>query len=166
MFCPSRRGMGHGVNGGFTRYIVARPDQLFRLPDELPAEHGSLCEPLAACVHAICELTPLRLGDVALVSGPGPMGLLTLKLLLAEGVKTLVCGTDADCSRLNLARQMGAHAVIDVTRQDLIEHVKAETDAQLTDIITKGKGKMPAFKGKLTDDQIKAAVEHFMSLGK
>src|SRR5256885_8743508 len=27
MFCPARRGMGHGVNGAFTRYIVARPNQ-------------------------------------------------------------------------------------------------------------------------------------------
>jgi len=26
MFCPERRGMGHGVNGAFARYVVVRPD--------------------------------------------------------------------------------------------------------------------------------------------
>ena len=38
MFCTDRRGMGHGVNGAFTRYTCVRPDQLFRLDDALPEE--------------------------------------------------------------------------------------------------------------------------------
>ena len=33
-------------------------------------------------------------------------------------------------------------------------------------VTTDGKGKMPSYKGKLTDDQIKAAVEFYRSLGK
>ena len=134
MFCQARRGMGHGVNGGFTRYIVARPDQLFRFPDEVPLEEGAVCEPFAASVHAVCELTPLRVGDVALVSGPGPMGLLALKLLVALGIKTIVSGTDADSSRLEMAKQMGAHSTVNVTRQDLTDYVKAETDGFGVDV--------------------------------
>src|SRR5258707_5145335 len=126
MFCPARRGMGHGVNGGFAQYIAARPDQLFRLPAELSLEEGAVCEPLAASVHAICELTPLRVGDVALVSGPGPMGLLCLKLLLAEGIRTIVAGTDADSARLELGKRMGAHSVVNVSQQDLMTHIKEE----------------------------------------
>ena len=103
MFCPERRGMGHGVNGAFTRFVVVRPDQLFRLPDDVPLEEGAVCEPFAAAVHAVCERTPLRLGDVALISGPGPIGLLCLKLFAAQGVKTLVAGTEADLARLGVA---------------------------------------------------------------
>lgn len=42
-----------------------------------------------------------------------------------------------------------------------------ETDAQLTDSITNGKGKkMPAYKGKLTDDQIKDLVAYIRDLAK
>jgi cytochrome c6 len=45
--------------------------------------------------------------------------------------------------------------------------VQKQTDAQLTDIITNGKGgKMPAYKGKITDDQIKGLVEYVRSLAK
>src|SRR5215467_2662044 len=33
IFCRNRRGMGHGVNGAFTRYVVVRPDQLYRVPE-------------------------------------------------------------------------------------------------------------------------------------
>jgi cytochrome c6 len=44
--------------------------------------------------------------------------------------------------------------------------VQKQTDAQLTDIITNGKGKMPAYKGKLTDDQIKQLVATIRDLAK
>lgn len=44
--------------------------------------------------------------------------------------------------------------------------VKAMTEAQMITITTDGKGKMPSFKGKLTDDQIKQSVDFYRSLGK
>jgi cytochrome c6 len=46
--------------------------------------------------------------------------------------------------------------------------VQKQTDAQLTDSITNGMngGKMPAYKGKLTDDQIKGLVGFIRSLAK
>jgi L-iditol 2-dehydrogenase len=134
MFCPERRGMGHGVNGAFARYVVARPEQLFRLPDELPDTEGALIEPFAAAVHAVCDIAPLRLGDVALVSGPGPMGLMALKLLAAQGIKTIVAGTTVDELRLEMALKLGAAVVVDVTKQNLAEVVKAETDGFGVDV--------------------------------
>src|SRR5580698_141045 len=120
MFCPERRGMGHGVNGAFAPFVVARPDQLFKLPDELPDAEGALCEPFAAAVHAVCELTPLRLGDVAVISGSGPLGLLCLKILVAQRVKTIVLGASQDNSRLAKAKELGAALAVDVTLQDPI----------------------------------------------
>jgi len=44
--------------------------------------------------------------------------------------------------------------------------VQKQTDAQLTEIITNGKGKMPAYKGKVTDDQIKQLVATIRDLAK
>ena len=44
--------------------------------------------------------------------------------------------------------------------------VKSMTDAQLTDAITKGKGKMPAYEGKLKDTEIKDLVTYIRSLAK
>jgi len=134
MFCPDRRGMGHGVNGAFARYVVARPDQLFRLPDGFPIDEGAVCEPFAAAIHAVCELTPPRSGDVAFVSGPGPIGLLCLKLLAAQGIKTLVAGTDADQVRLELAKRIGAHVVINVSQQNLVREIQEQTDGFGADV--------------------------------
>ena len=44
--------------------------------------------------------------------------------------------------------------------------VKSHTDAQMIAITTDGKGKMPAYKGKLTDPEIKAAVDYFRTFAK
>jgi cytochrome c6 len=52
------------------------------------------------------------------------------------------------------------------TRDFASPEVKAETDAQLTDIIAKGKGKMPAYTGKLTDADIKGLVAYVRTLAK
>jgi L-iditol 2-dehydrogenase len=134
MFCAERRGMGHGVNGAFARFVVVRPDQLFPLAPDFPLDEGAVCEPLAAAVHAVCDLTPLRIGDVVLVSGPGPMGLLCLKLLVAAGFQTIVAGTDADRIRLDLARKIGADSVVNVSQQDLQEIIKEETDGFGVDV--------------------------------
>ncbi len=44
--------------------------------------------------------------------------------------------------------------------------VKAISESQMIEDTTNGKGKMPAFKGKITDAQIKDSVDYFRSLGK
>jgi L-iditol 2-dehydrogenase len=92
LFCPTRRGMGHGVNGAFTRYAVVREDQVYRLPEGFTFEEAALTEPFAAATHAVCEVTQPQAGDIVLLSGPGPIGLMCLKLLVAMGIHTIVAG--------------------------------------------------------------------------
>jgi L-iditol 2-dehydrogenase len=121
IFCPDRRGMGHGVNGGFARYVVMRPDQLFRVPEAISLEEASLSEPFAAAIQAVTEMTQVRIGDIVLVSGPGPIGLLCLKLLVAEGVTTIVAGAPGDNIRLEAAQRFGAAMVVNVGERSLLD---------------------------------------------
>ena len=44
--------------------------------------------------------------------------------------------------------------------------VQGQSDAQLTDVVTKGKNKMPAYDGKLTKEQIADLVAYIRELGK
>jgi mono/diheme cytochrome c family protein len=44
--------------------------------------------------------------------------------------------------------------------------VQAQSDAQLTEIVTKGKNKMPAYDGKLTKEQITGLIAYVRELGK
>lgn len=134
MFCKNRRGMGHGVNGAFARYAAARPDQLYAVPEGVPLSEAALVEPLAAAVHAVCDVARFKLGDVALVSGPGPIGLLVLKLLGAQGIRTLVAGTSEDTLRLEKAMAYGADRTIVVDREDLSETISEATGGAGVDI--------------------------------
>ena len=134
IFCANRRGMGHGVNGAFARYVVIRPDQFFRVPEHLPMEEAALSEPFAAAIQAVNERTDVRLGDTVLISGPGPIGLLCLKLLVAQGIKTIVAGAEGDDIRLQAAHQFGAFATVDVTKQNLLKTVHELTSGVGVDV--------------------------------
>ena len=134
MFCANRRGMGHGVHGAFTRYAVARPDQLYRVPEGVSLEEAALVEPLAAAVHAVCDVARFKLGDIAMVSGPGPIGLLVVKLLAAQGIRTLVVGMAEDEMRLQKAIAYGAAETVALGKQDLAEVVASATKGRGVDI--------------------------------
>jgi len=149
IFCPNRRGMGHGVDGGFTRYVVMRPDQLYRLPPALPLEEAAMSEPFAAAIRAVTELTEVRIGDTALVSGPGPMGLLCLKLLLAEGVKTIVVGAAGDDNRLEAARRFGAAATVNLSEQKLADAIRDHTSGVGVDVAFECAGHESSVRGCL-----------------
>lgn len=157
MFCLSRRGMGHGVNGALTRFVILRPDQLYRVPDHLPMEEAAMSEPFAAAIHAVTELTSTRIGDVVLISGPGPIGLLCLKLLVAEGIKTIVVGVDGDYLRLETARRIGAADVINLKERSVSDAVQQHTD---------GRGFDVAFECAGHPDSVRGCIEALRPLGK
>jgi len=72
--------------------------------------------------------------------------------------KCAMChGADGKGSPTGL--KMGVH---DFTSAD----VQKQTDAQLTETITKGKSKMPAYQGKLKDNEIKDLAAYIRTLGK
>ena len=124
IFCSRRRGMGHGVNGAFTRHVLLRPDQVYKVPDFISLEEAAISEPFAAAVQAVVELTPVRLGDTALISGPGPIGLLCLKLLVAQGVRTIVAGASGDDERLAAAMRFGAVATVKADKENLQDAIR------------------------------------------
>lgn len=134
MFCKTRRGMGHGVNGAFTKYVSVRPDQLFKIPEALSMDGAALVEPLAAAMHAVGDIGKVKPGDVVLVSGPGPIGLLCVKILAMRGVKIIVAGTSGDIFRLDLAIQFGASRTIKADLENVIDVINEETSGEGVDV--------------------------------
>jgi mono/diheme cytochrome c family protein len=92
------------------------------------------------------------------------LGLVVVSLCSSMAVAQDAAGTyKAKCSVCHGADGKGGKMG---TRDFASPEVKAETDAQLTEIITKGKGKMPAYDGKLKDTEIKDLVAYIRSLAK
>jgi L-iditol 2-dehydrogenase len=149
IFCPNRRGMGHGVNGAFTKYVVMRPDQLYRIPKNFSLDEAALSEPFAAVVQAVTEISQVRIGDTALVSGPGPIGLLCLKLLLAEGVRVIVAGAAGDNERLQAAARIGAAATVNIGERALSDVIQEQTGGVGVDVAFECAGHPGSVRGCL-----------------
>jgi threonine dehydrogenase-like Zn-dependent dehydrogenase len=80
---------------------------LHSLPDLLTPAHAALAEPTTVALHAVL-LQPPQPGDVVLVTGPGPIGLLAGRAARACGARVLISGTPADATtRLPAAQKLG-----------------------------------------------------------
>jgi L-iditol 2-dehydrogenase len=132
--CLQRKSIGSAVNGGFTKYLLVPERNIHALPLSVDEFSGALTEPLACCVHAL-ELTRIEPGEIAVVSGPGTIGLLTLQLVKAAGARVIVLGTDADEERLALARRLGADFTVNVNSADFRKVILDETEDQGADIV-------------------------------
>lgn len=149
IFCRNRRGMGHGVNGAFTNYVVVRPDQLYRVPDGFSLAEASVSEPFAAVVQAVAELTDVRPGDTVLVSGPGPIGLLAVKLLASQGIRTIVAGASGDDERLAAALRFGAAEAVNTGERTAAEAVRELTHGRGADVAFECAGHPASVRGCL-----------------
>ena len=119
--CLSRRSIGSAVNGGFARYVVVPAANIHVLPDTVDLAAGALSEPLACVVHSVLSTPTARPGDLAVIAGPGAIGLLTLQVVKAAGATVAVLGTDADEERLGLARSLGADYTFNVNDETFSE---------------------------------------------
>ena len=142
--CPERRSIGSGVNGGFAPYVVVPERNLHQLPDGLTFAEAALTEPLACVVHGALELPKVTAGDVAVIAGPGAIGLLTLQVARAAGATVIVLGTAADRHRLELAVELGAVRVVDVAAEDPVPIVRDLTGGWGADIVLECSGAGPA----------------------
>lgn len=149
LFCPTRRGMGHGVNGAFTRYAVVREDQVYKLPEGFTFQEAALTEPFAAATHAVCDVTRPQAGDVVLLSGPGPIGLMCLKLLVAMGIQTIVAGLAIDEARLECASRIGAARIVNVEKEDVVEAVRRATGGAGANIAIEAAGSAASLRNCL-----------------
>jgi L-iditol 2-dehydrogenase len=122
--CSERLAVGHAVDGGFAPYCIVHDDQVYKLPDNVDLDVGALAEPLACSVQAVCELAHVEPGDLVLVSGPGPVGLMTLQLAKAQGARVVVAGLASDEHRLAVARRMGAEVTVNVEEENIVDVVQ------------------------------------------
>jgi L-iditol 2-dehydrogenase len=134
LMCERRRSIGHGVDGAFARYVVVPADMVHRVPRPLDLQHAALAEPTAVAVHAVSERARVFAGDAVLVSGAGPIGLLVLQVVRAQGGRILAAGTARDGRRLDLARRLGAETTVNVDAQDLVAAARAWSGGDGVDV--------------------------------
>jgi threonine dehydrogenase-like Zn-dependent dehydrogenase len=73
------------MRGAFAQYITVSSANTLRIPDSLGTRAAALTEPTAITLHAV-QLSGVRPDDRVLVTGAGPVGLILVAVLSAQGV--------------------------------------------------------------------------------
>ncbi|MER6951823.1 NAD(P)-dependent alcohol dehydrogenase [Nonomuraea sp. NPDC000554] len=126
--CPRMRFFGTPpIDGAFREYVVLREEFAHPVPDSLSDDAAALIEPLSVGLWA-CRKARVGPGARVLVTGAGPVGLLSMQAARAFGA-TDVLVTDVNPARLRLARELGA-ATLDV-RENRLADAAYEPDVLL-----------------------------------
>ncbi|HEY3079457.1 MAG TPA: zinc-binding dehydrogenase [Chloroflexota bacterium] len=128
-YCENLR---RAVRGGFAQYGAAPLSQLRRIPDNVSFEEASFTEPLACILNAHSG-TRIDVGDDVVIVGAGPIGLLHMQVARHRGGRLIV--SDPLAARLEMAKQLGAHDVIDASSTDPVERVKELTEGRGADCV-------------------------------
>ena len=109
--CADKRSPGWGIDGAFADGLAMPAHLLHRVPDGLSDLVAALAEPMAVSVTALAR-TGVQPGDIVLIVGPGPIGILLAAGARAMGAATVVVAGRHDSDRLRFAATIGALTVV------------------------------------------------------
>lgn len=147
--CDNRRVLGvscgeYRRHGAFAERISVPRRIVYTLPESLPFEHGALVEAVSVAVHA-ANVTPVVLGDTAVVVGAGMIGLLAVQAIRAAGA-TQVIAVDLNDKRLGVAKELGADVILRADQCDVPAEVRKLTGGRGADIALEVVGATPTIK--------------------
>jgi L-iditol 2-dehydrogenase len=135
--CRKLVAMGYEIDGAFAEYVRIPASgvgtgNVFDLPADTSFEHAALAEPLA-CVINGQEMAGVKAGDVVVILGAGPIGILHVKLAKLAGAKRIIVSQTSE-HRRQAALAGGADVVINPKEEDMVERVKQLTGGLGADV--------------------------------
>lgn len=107
--CQHMELIGITYPGAFARYAKAPAKVTFPLPTGVTYEEGSLFEPAGVAMRGIDEAR-IAPGDIVVIVGCGPIGLVAVQMALAVGAAQVIA-IDVKDFRLEMARRAGARTL-------------------------------------------------------
>jgi alcohol dehydrogenase/L-iditol 2-dehydrogenase len=145
--CPHRSGFGYGTHGAMAEFVRVPARCLHHIPDSLSFERAALTEPCCVGYNAVAVQSHVRPGDIVVVLGPGPIGLLSAEIARIGGAGTLiVAGTSQDRARLGSARALGVAHAVDGEETDLRGLIGGLGDGLGADLVVDATGSSAAVK--------------------
>lgn len=135
--CQNVRIIGIDADGCFAEFVRIPESNIWKLDPAIPVEYGAILDPLGNAVHTVLA------GEVAglsvAVTGAGPVGLFAIAVAKACGGGP-VLATEPHPYRQDLARKMGADAVIDPSAGDPVAEVLRLTQGIGADVVLEMSG--------------------------
>ena len=99
------------IDGAFAELVTIHEQFAHPVPDQLSDDAAALLEPLSVGLWA-CRKAEVTAGSRVLITGAGPVGLVTAQCALALGASEVTV-TDINKHRLQLAQDLGATTTLD-----------------------------------------------------
>jgi L-iditol 2-dehydrogenase len=141
--CDNRQVLGvscgeYRRHGAFAEYVAVPQHIAFKLPDALSFDHAAMIEPVSVAVHAV-EITPVHLGDTAVVVGSGMIGALTIQAARLAGCARIIA-VDLEDHKLEMARKAGADDLVNARSSDPVAYVIQATAGRGADVVFEAVG--------------------------
>ena len=134
--CQRTQVIGVDRDGAFAEYIAMPASNVMRL-DGISTEIGAVMDPLGNAVHTVLEADVP--GSTVLVIGCGPIGCFAVGVARAAGA-SLVLASDYNPRRLDIARCMGAHVVLNPAEDDVVARARELTQGDGVDLVCEMSG--------------------------
>jgi propanol-preferring alcohol dehydrogenase len=122
--CEEQQNTGYSVNGGFAEYVVADPNYVGLLPDNVGLVDIAPILCAGVTVYKGLKVTDVKPGDWVVISGVGGLGHMAVQYAKAMGLN--VVAVDVDDAKLDLARRLGASLGVNARKADPAAFVKTE----------------------------------------
>ena len=120
--CAEQQNTGYSVDGGFADYVLADPDYVGHLPDNVDFEPAAPVLCAGVTVYKGLKETDTRPGQTVVISGIGGLGHMAVQYAKAMGLH--VIAVDIADDKLKLATSLGADQVINALETDPVAEVQ------------------------------------------
>lgn len=154
---PNTLGIGPGTQGAYAEYVVSKfpENELFVIPEAVKMEQAVLFDLVGVGFHAV-RLSELKLGDCAVVSGCGSIGLSVVQSAKLAGASKVIAFDPAP-SRREMAVKSGADYVFDPNDPTSLDKAKA--------LLTQANGAQVCFEAAGNTYSIDTCIELCMPSG-
>src|SRR5271168_3082697 len=141
--CQNLKIIGIDIDGAFAEFVKIPATNIWKLDAAIPEHYGAILDPLGNAVHTV--LAGAIAGQTVLVTGCGPIGLMSIAVAKACGSST-VFATETNEHRRAMARTMGADFVLDPAVDDAVAKILAETNGTGVDALLEMSGNPTAIQ--------------------
>src|SRR6202158_4025925 len=135
--CQNLRIIGIDQDGAFAEFVKIPASNIWKLDPAIPEHYGAILDPLGNAVHTV--LAGAIAGQTVLVTGCGPIGLMSIAVAKACGSST-VFATETNEHRRNMAREMGANFVLNPLAEDPVKKILEATGGTGVDVLLEMSG--------------------------
>jgi len=141
--CQNLRIIGIDQDGAFAEFVKIPASNIWRLDPTIPEHYGAILDPLGNAVHTVLA-GPIA-GQTVLVTGCGPIGLMSIAVAKACGSST-VFATETNEKRRAMAKKMGADVVLNPAAEDAVARILGDTNGTGVDVLLEMSGNPTAIQ--------------------